>query len=106
MKTYYIMDSTIFNKAEDVVKALMSGETIFNDDAKLRFIIKTRYKKPVLMVQGFFAPDKEWDTITPRNWTDAGIIEAMDAVVEDWMLATDCGKTDPTMQFLKAYFNL
>ena len=103
MKTYYITDSTIFNKAEDVVKALMSGETVLNDDARLRFIIKTRYRKPVLMFQGFYAPDKEWDTITPRNWSDAGIIEAMDAMVKEYELPAGY---DPTAELIKAYFNL
>ena len=103
MKTYYIMDSTIFNKAEDVVKALMSGETVLNDDARLRFIIKTRYKKPVLMFQGFYDFKDEWNTITPRVWSDAGIIEAMDAMVKEYELPADYNPTD---ELIKAYFNL
>ena len=103
MKTYYITDSTIFNKAEDVVKALMSGETVLNDDAKLRFIIKTRYKKPVLMFQEFYGFKDEWNTITPRVWSDAGIIEAMDAVVKEYELPAGYNPTD---ELIKAYFNL
>ena len=103
MKTYYLMDSTIFSKAEDVVKALMSGETVLNDDARLRFIIKTRYKKPVLMFQGFYAGNKEWDTITPRNWSDEAIVEAMDAMVEEFNLPSGY---DPTAELIKLYFGL
>lgn len=82
MKTYYLTDSTIFNKAEDIVAALKNGMTVNNDDAQLRFVIKTKYRKPVLMVQDFTGFKNDWDTITPKNWTDAGIVEAMDAVVE------------------------
>ena len=82
MKTYYITDSTIFSKAEEIVAALKNGMTVMNDDTKLRFIIKTKYRKPVLMVQDFFADKNDWDTITPRNWSVAGIVEAMDAVVD------------------------
>ena len=103
MKTYYLMDSTIFNKAEDVVKALKSGETVLNDDARLRFIIKTRYRKPVLMFQEFYEGGKDWTTVTPRVWSDAGIIEAMDAMVKEYELPAGY---DPTDELIKAYFNL
>lgn len=97
------MDSTIFNKAEDVVKALKSAETVLNDDARLRFIIKTKYKKPVLMFQEFYEGGKDWTTVTPRVWSDAGIIEAMDAMVKEYELPAGY---DPTAELIKAYFNL
>lgn len=103
MKTYYITDSTIFNKAEDVVAALKEGQTIMNDEAQIRFIYKTRYRKPILMFQEFFGLKNDWNTITPRNWSDAGIIEAMDAMVKEYELPAGY---DPTDELIKAFFNL
>ena len=83
MKTYYITNSTIFSKEEDVVKALMSGETIVNDDADLRFSIEKRYGKDRLFIRDKFiycAPDNWYyldiDLNNPKK-----IVDAMDNAV-------------------------
>lgn len=89
MKTYYIMDSTIFSKAEDVVSALMSGETILNDDANLRFKVQKYYNKERLFVRDSF------DSNDPQNWFHINnldfskpemVVKAMDKIVEDQVL--------------------
>lgn len=89
MKTYYIMDSTIFNKAEDVVSALMSGETILNDDANLSFKAQKYYNKERLFVRDNF------DSNDPQNWFHIKnldfskpemVVKAMDKIVEDQVL--------------------
>lgn len=57
MKTYYLMDSTIFSKAEDVVAALKSGKIVKNDDKRVDFMIKKHYGKDTLYVRdAFFGP--------------------------------------------------
>ena len=89
MKTYYIMDSTIFNKAEDVVKALMSGETVLNDDANLRFKVQKYYNKERLFVRDSFDSDdpKNWFHINDLDFTKPEkVVWAMDKIVEDQVL--------------------
>lgn len=85
MKTYYITDSTIFSKEEDVVKALMSGKTIVNDDADIEFSIKKRYGKDRLFIRDKFISDY----CAPNNWyyldidynNPKKIVDAMDDAV-------------------------
>ena len=85
MKTYYITNSTIFSKEEDVVKALMSGETIVNDDADLRFSIEKGYGKDRLFIRDKFIGDYR----SPDNWyyldidlnNPKKIVDAMDDAV-------------------------
>lgn len=81
MKTYYLMDSTIFSKTEDVVAALKSGKIVKNDDKRVDFMIKKRYGKDTLYVRdAFFGPDK-WATVA-RIASDSDIVNAMDNVVD------------------------
>ena len=85
MKTYYISNSTIFSKEEDVVKALVSGETIINDDADLEFSIEKRYRKDRLFIRDKFIGDY----CAPDNWyyldidlnNPKKIVDAMDDAV-------------------------
>ena len=85
MKTYYITNSTIFSKEEDVVKALKSGETIINDDADLRFSIEKRYGKDRLLIRDKFVGY----CCVPNNWyyldidlnNPKEIVDAMDKAV-------------------------
>lgn len=81
MKTYYLMDSTIFSKTEDVVAALKSGKIVKNDDKRVDFMIKKHYGKDTLYVRdAFFGPDK-WATVA-RIASDSDIVNAMDNVVD------------------------
>lgn len=70
------MDSTIFNKDEDLMKALTHGELIVNDDADLMFSIKNNK----FHIEHKF---KDWNhDIKPSAWSTPHIISLMDDIVE------------------------
>lgn len=81
MKTYYILDSTIFNKAEDMVKALFKGETILNDDANLAFSIKGSK----IMIEHRLSGQSAF--MRPKSYNANHIAELMDTVVEKFIKA-------------------
>lgn len=70
------MNSTIFNKDEELFKALTHGEVIVNDDADLMFSIKNNK----LHIEHKF---KDWNhDIKPSTWSTPHIISIMDDIVE------------------------
>lgn len=87
MNTYYILNSTIFSKAEDVVNALKSGKTIINDDANLKFKMEDfkhskgePRRQSYLFVSSVFADD--WGHMIV-NWKDPKmVVDAMDLMTE------------------------
>ena len=81
MKTYYIMDSTIFSKAENMVKALFKGETILNDDANLAFSIKNGK----IMIEHRLSGQKAF--MRPKTYNINHIAELMDTVVDKFIKA-------------------
>lgn len=81
MKTYYIMDSTIFSKAEDMVKALFKGETILNDDANLAFSVKGSK----IMIEHTLSGQSAF--MRPKTYNINHIAELMDTVVDKFIKA-------------------
>lgn len=75
-QVYYITDSTIFNKDEEMVKALLKGETIVNDDADIKFHINKRNQ---IEIESFWTGEKA--VIKPTNWGVEYVVRIMDDVV-------------------------
>ena len=76
MKTYYIIDSTIFSKAEEIVKALFKGETIINDDANLEFSIRNG---KIMITSSLYGQSA---FIRPSSFNANHIVEVMDNIVD------------------------
>lgn len=74
---YYIIDSTIFNNDEEMVKALFHGATIINDKADLEFSVKNTK----LHIEHRFSGE-EAINIKPTTWDTTHIVELMDDVVD------------------------
>ena len=82
--TFYITDSTIFSKDEDMVNALNNGEKVRNDDSNLQFCKLRRYNKDRLFVRSYSfdkVPD-DWYYVNIRDWNNAKeIADTMDNIV-------------------------
>ena len=82
--TFYITDSTIFSKDEDMVKELNNGAVIRNDDSNLQFSKLNRYNKDRLFVRSIIydkVPD-DWYYVSIKDWNNAKEVAAvMDNIV-------------------------
>ena len=74
---YYITNSTIFNKEEEIVKALNNGEVIRTDDANLTFTKK--FNKLVVKKLYTLNNNEGW-SINIFNWNDT---KEVISVIED-----------------------
>lgn len=81
MQTYYITDSTIFGKAEEVMAALKNGNEVRNDDADLVFKVKKHYGKDRLFVKEYFK-NTGWVKIDVQFRGADEVVKAMDRLVE------------------------
>ena len=52
--TYYITDSTIFSKEEDMFKAMTEGATVVNDDANIEFNLAKKFCHVYLVAEERF----------------------------------------------------